>query len=79
VGQLFRKIVDAVSNDRVMVSVHADDRLRERHLLIWQVASGIEDGKLLHEHPNAKLFPRIEVEQLLAEAMKMKAVWSCNS
>jgi hypothetical protein len=74
-GQLFQDIKRVVREERYVVSSHADQRLRERRIERWQVIAGLEDGKLLAEHPRSTPLPSIEVEQLLADGTAVKAVW----
>ncbi len=66
-GQLFEDIKRAVSEARYVVSDHADERLRERKIELWQVINGLESGKLLQERPGSAPLPTVEVEQLLAD------------
>ena len=42
----------------------------------WQVVAGLEDGELLVERPSAKPNPAVEVEQILPDGTRFKAVWS---
>ncbi len=74
-GQLFENIKQAVRQERYVVSDHADERLRERKIELWQVVGGVEDGKLLMERPNETPLPVVEVEQLLADGTSVKVVW----
>ena len=74
--ELFNRIRVAVAPDRVTIGDHADDRLRERRIPVWQVLAGLDEGKLLRERPNAKPNPAIEVEQVLADGASIKVMWS---
>jgi hypothetical protein len=42
----------------------------------WQAVAGLADGSLLMERPGAKPNPAAEVEELLPDGTKFKAVWS---
>jgi len=75
-GQLFVTIKRLVASERYVVSQHAAERLEERGVLEWQVVEGISHGALLAEFPDARPNPLIEVEQLLADGAKIKAMWS---
>lgn len=70
------RIMDAVANDRYVLSVHAVERLRERRVPEWQVAAGLAQGRLLSERPNDRPHPSIEVGQILADATPVKVVWA---
>ena len=73
-GQLFDDIKRAVRAERYVISDHADERLRERKIELWQIISGLESGKLLQERPRSTPLPTAEVEQLLADGTAVKAV-----
>jgi len=48
-GELADNIRKAVREERFVVCEHANKRLRERRMMIWQVAAGLEKSKLLLE------------------------------
>jgi hypothetical protein len=75
-GELFEQVRRAAREGRYVFSVHADDRLRERGIMHWQIVQGVEDGRLLAERPRAKPNPAVEVEQVLANGVAVKAVWA---
>lgn len=75
-GELFNRIKLAVRDERYVFSDHADNMLRERGIIHWQIASGLEDAKLLSERPQTKPNPTIEVEQILADGVPLKAIWA---
>lgn len=60
-------------------SAHADQRLRERRVVGWQVVDGLETAKLLLERPEATPNPTVEFEQLLPDGTPIMAVWSWMS
>ncbi len=66
----------AVADDRLLVSDHARRRLRERRILLWQVTSGLSEGKLQAERADARPHPAIEVEQVLPDGKPVKVIWS---
>jgi hypothetical protein len=76
VPTLFETIRELVITGRYVVGQHAAERLDERGILEWQVVDGIESGRLLLERPNDLPNPLIEVEQVLADGVEVKAVWS---
>lgn len=73
---LRQSIEAAVAADRLYVSQHARQRLRERLIPLWQVTSSLPDGKLLAERPDDHPHPAIEVEQTLPDGTRVKGVWS---
>ena len=75
-GQLFDKIRRAVAAGNFIVSDHADERLRERHVKLWQVEAGLAKAKLSHERPKAQPNPSIEVRQSLADGTPIRVVWA---
>jgi hypothetical protein len=77
--RLRERIENAVLLDRLYVSFHARQRLRQRAVTLWQITSGLPEGKLLAERTDAKPHPAIEVEQFLADGVRVKAVWSYDS
>ena len=73
---LFTKIIQAVEADRFIVSNHADDRLRERMIELWQVTSGLEDANLIVERPDDIPNPSVVLEQALPDGTIIRVVWS---
>lgn len=72
---LFDSIRVAVRENRYLFSDHADNMLRERGILHWQVVQGVEEAKLLSERPHTITKPTVELEQILPDGMAVKAVW----
>lgn len=66
----------AVAADAFLVSDHAHMRLRQRGVMLWQITTGLPDGKLIGEDASAQPHPKIEMEQLLADGTEVKVVWS---
>ena len=75
-GRLFDTIRQLVIAERYVVGQHASERLEERGILEWQVVSGIDEGVLIVERPDAKPNPAVEVREILADGTEIKAVWS---
>ena len=75
-GRLFDQVRAAVAADRYVIGNHADDRLRERGIMGWQVIDGIQAGRLIAERPDDQPNPLVEVGQVLADGSPIKAVWS---
>ena len=75
-AQLFDTIRQRVREGKYLVSVHATERLKERRLHMSQVVVGTMGGTLLLECPNASPNPTIEVQVILPNGIKCKAVWS---
>lgn len=78
-GRLYAIIAAAVKEERFILSSHVDDRLRERRMTAWQLASGIAEGKVIREHPRRKPRPTVEVAQTLADGTPVKVVWSWDA
>ena len=75
-GQLFDTIRQLVAEEKYVVGQHASERLDERGIMEWQVISGLDDGELIAERPNAKPNPAVEVRECLPDGTEFKAVWS---
>ena len=75
-SRLFENIRACVGADRYLFSSHADDMMRARRLVPWQIVSGILDGRLIVERPSDTPNPIVEVEQTLADGTPVKAVWA---
>lgn len=75
-GALFDHVRRAVREDRYLFSDHADNMLRERGIIHWQIVQGVEDARLLSERAQTKPNPTVEVEQILPDGVSVKAVWA---
>jgi hypothetical protein len=75
-GQLFVTIRTLVAEDKYVVGKHAAERLEERGIMEWQVVSGVDDGELIVERPDALPNPAAEVRETLPDGTEFKAVWS---
>lgn len=75
-ARLFERIRQAVAEERYVIGIHADERLRERRIPAWQITGGLADAKLILERPKDKPHPSIEVEQMLADGTAVKVIWS---
>lgn len=73
---LLDRIRSAGCEDRFLIGLHANERLRERSIRAWQIVAGLENAKLLRERPEARPNPVVEVEQLLPDGTPVKAVWA---
>ncbi len=75
-GELFEKIRAAIALEQFVVSNHADDRLRERRVVVWQVVAEITAAKLLDERPSDRPNPSVVVDEMLADGTQVRVVWS---
>lgn len=75
-GKLLEKIRDAVSDDRFVVSWHADERCEEREISPWQLSAGFDKAVLVRERPQSKPNPSVVVRQSLADGSNVEAVWA---
>jgi hypothetical protein len=73
---LFDAIHQAVGNGRYVVSIHADLRLRERHIEAWQVEAAMPDALLLRERPHTQPNPGIEAKIMLPDGTSAKVIWA---
>jgi hypothetical protein len=55
---------------------HADDRLRERLIELWQITSSVEDARLIEERPNDIPNPSVVLHQTLADGTTVRVVWA---
>ena len=75
-GKLVDNIRRAVREGRFVVSEHVNKRLRERKIVAWQVATGLEKSKLLLERSDGEPHPVVEFHEELADGTPIKAVWA---
>src|SRR5262245_26819131 len=75
-ANLWDLIREAVSDDRYLVSLHADERCEERGISDWQVLAGVIDGVLLEERPLDEPNPSVVSRQSLADGTEIEVVWS---
>jgi hypothetical protein len=61
---------------RALIGAHADQRLRERRVVGWQVVDGMEMGRLIRERPDASPNPIAEFDITLADGTPLKVIWS---
>jgi len=73
---LFSDVKEAVIDGRFVIGAHADDRLREREIMGWQVAAGVETAQLVQVCADARPNPVVELQQELADGTPIKAVWA---
>ena len=76
---LFTRVLEAVEQERYEVSIHADNRIEERGMMVWQVVSGLRDGKLLRAELDDRPWPSVLVSQLLPDGTEVRAKWSHRS
>ena len=75
-GALVDNIRDAVRGERYVFGAHADERLRERRILGWQVLAGLDGAQVVCERPDGQPNPVVEFEELLPDGTPFKAVWA---
>lgn len=75
-GRLFRRIRDAVRDDRFVVSWHADEPCEERGVAVWQLVAGFDDAGLVRERPRSKPHPSVVVREELADGSEVEAIWA---
>jgi hypothetical protein len=74
-GPLFDTIRQLVAEEKYLVGDHASERLDEPGIMEWQVVSGLVDGELIAERPDALPNPAVAVRESLPDGTELKAVW----
>lgn len=74
-GQLHQRILNAIQDDHYVVSDHADNQVRERGIMLWQVIDDTPKARLLTERPETTPNPTIELEIVLSDGNRAKAIW----
>ena len=75
-ARLIDRIREAVAEDRFTLSDHADDRLRERRIPLWQVVAGLDDARLTQERPQDRPNPSVVVQQTLPDGTPIVTIWA---
>lgn len=75
-GALADNIRQAVREERYVFGAHADERLRQRRIMGWQVVGGLDAAMLIRERSNAAPNPVAEFQQTLADGTPFKSVWA---
>lgn len=75
-GKLFQTIRQLVVAEKYVVGQHASERLEERGIMEWQAISGVDDGMLIAERPDADPNPTVEIRECLPDGTEFKAVWA---
>ncbi len=73
---LFDEIRDAVDDERFIVGNHADERLRQRRIELWQVLAELDEAILVEERPLDAPNPSIVLEQSLPDGTEIRVVWA---
>lgn len=75
-GALADSIRQAVRDERYVFGAHADQRLRDRRIVGWQVVAGLDTAKLIRERSGASPNPVAEFAQTLSDGTAIKVVWA---
>jgi hypothetical protein len=75
-GTIADNIRQAVRDERYLFGIHADQRLRERRIVGWQVVAGLDKAKLIVERPDAVPNPVAEFDHTLADGTPFKSIWA---
>ena len=75
-GRLFNDIRDAVREGHYVFSAHADERLRERKIMAWQVIAAVEEAELVSERMHDLPNPSVELHMMLADGTNVHSVWA---
>lgn len=75
-GELTENIRRAVFEERYVFGAHADQRMRERRIMGWQIIAGIEAARVITEHAEGEPNPTVEFAQLLPDGTPIKVVWA---
>ena len=77
--ELLSLIREAVEEERYEISIHADNRIEERGMMVWQATSGLREATLLEAEPGDRPWPSVLVSQLLPDGTEALAKWSYRS
>lgn len=69
-------IRSAIRDGRFAVSQHAQRRLRQRQIELWQIEAGVDDWVVLEERSDDLPNPSIVCQQTLADGTTVVAVWA---
>jgi hypothetical protein len=69
-------IADAVANGNFLVSIHAQRRLRERGIELWQIEAGVEQWIVEEVRPDDLPNPSIKCRQELPDGASVTAIWA---
>lgn len=58
-----------------MVSVHAQERMEERQIELWQIEVGLSEGTVIAQQWDAEPNPVIRVQFQLPDGSSAEAVW----
>ena len=75
-GKLYGNIRDAITDDRFLVSWHADERCEERGAAVWQLVADFDDAQPVRERSASKPNPSIVVRQELPDGSEVEAIWA---
>jgi hypothetical protein len=75
-GRIHHKILEAVRDERIVVSWHADEQCEERGISPWQLVIHTGLASLVRERPRSKPNPSIILHQELADGSTVETVWA---
>lgn len=75
-GRTLDRVKLAIGTGEYVLSVHAAERLRERRIMEWQVAAGVDAARLLEDRPDDTPNPTVVVEQHLPDGTPVRVVWA---
>jgi len=70
------RIRDAVRSEKLLTSIHAQRRLRERSVEFWQIEAGVDEWGILEIRPDDLPNPSLVCLQSLIDGTRVKVVWS---
>jgi hypothetical protein len=70
------QILDAIQQDRFLVSIHAEERCDERGVAAWQLVAEIDEAEIMRERPASKPNPSVVLKQFLADGTQVEVIWS---
>jgi hypothetical protein len=76
VPHLFDAIRSAVAAEQFALTDHADNRLRERNIELWQVIGEIDNAWLIAERPADLPNPSVELQLSLPDGTPVKVIWA---
>jgi hypothetical protein len=74
--RLYERIRRAVREERVVFTVHADERLWERKVERWHLLESFESGAIIQAHRGRRTEAKVLVQQVLPSGEEVIAVWT---
>jgi hypothetical protein len=74
--RIAEEIRTAVREERCLFGAHADQRIRERKIVRWQIVAEMDAAKLIRKRPDASPNPAAKFDLFLADGTSVSAIRS---